>query len=430
MPPFPRYVTPSLLAALADTPVVVLHGPRQAGKTTLVQQLAAGEHPAQYLTLDRAGVLSAARGDPEGFIAAHHEPLVIDEVQRVPELLLAIKAEVDRDRRPGRFLLTGSANILQLPRLADTLVGRMQVLTLHPLSQGELARTREGFIDAVFSDVLPTPRDTPVRKTGSRSRAGILRNILRGGYPEAVARKTEDRRREWFESYLNTVILRDLRDLSNIAGLSDLPRLLALIAARAGSLVNYAELGRDAAINQMTLKRYLVMLQATFLAWTVKPWFTNRSKRIMKSEKLYLGDTGLLAHLLDIGIDDLRSSPPGIGPLLENFVALELLKQRTWSKTRPDILYFREYSGAEVDLILEARGGRKLVGIEVKASSTVRSDDLKGLHTLAKTAGSRFHRGIVLYTGEEIIPFGSEMYAMPIASLWQIGVQPSRREQR
>jgi len=427
VPQYPRYITKSVLTALADTPVVVLHGPRQAGKSTLVQRLAAGEHPAQYLTLDRAGVLSAARNDPEGFIAAHREPLVIDEVQRVPELLLAIKAEVDRDRRPGRFLLTGSANILQLPRLAETLVGRMQVLTLHPLSQGELARTREGFIDTVFSEALPTPKSTPVRKAKARSRTSIFSRVLRGGYPEAVTRKTEERRREWFDSYLNTLVLRDVRDLSNIMGLSDLPRLLLLIAARVGSLVNYAELARDAALNQMTLKRYLTMLQAVFLAWTVRPWFTNRSKRIMKSEKLYLGDTGLLAHLLDIGAGDLRSSSPGIGPLLENFVALELLKQRSWSNTRPEILHFRGYSGAEVDLILEAKGGRRLVGIEVKAGATVRSDDFKGLHALAKTAGQRFHRGILLHTGEEVIPFGSEMYAMPVSSLWQVGIQHGRR---
>jgi uncharacterized protein len=428
MPQYPRYVTPSLLAALADTPVVVLHGPRQAGKSTLVQSLAASEHPARYLTLDQASVLSAARNDPEGFLAAQRDPVVIDEVQRAPELLLAIKAEVDRDRRPGRFLLTGSANILQLPRLAETLVGRMQILTLYPLSQGELTRTRERFIDTVFSDTLSVPRIAQARKARTHSRINTLHKVLFGGYPEALTRKNEERRRDWFESYLSTMIYRDLRDLSNIAGLSDLPRLLALIAARAGGLVNYAELGRDAAINQITLKRYVTMLQATFLAWTVRPWFTNRSKRIVKSEKLYLGDTGLLAHLLNVGSDELKSSPPAIGALLENFVALELLKQRSWSKIRPEILYFREYGGSEVDLVLEGKGGGKIVGIEVKASATVRADDFKGLHVLAKTAGSRFHRGILLYTGEELIPFGSEMYAMPVSNLWEVGVQEKQTQ--
>jgi len=234
---YPRHVTQNLLATLADTPLVVLHGARQTGKSTLVRQVGQTKHPARYLTLDEAGVLAAARGDPAGFIAGLDGPVILDEVQRAPELLLAIKADVDRNRRPGRFLLTGSANVLTLPRLADTLAGRMEILTLWPLSQGELAGVKEGFIDGLFAHRLPPLPSQDAAKTPARGKANLLRRMLIGGYPEAVARTDPDRRRAWFESYLGTILWRDVRDLANIAGLADLPRLLAVAAARAGGLL-------------------------------------------------------------------------------------------------------------------------------------------------------------------------------------------------
>lgn len=427
---YPRNIAPSLIEALSDTPVVVVHGARQVGKSTLMRALAEGDYPAQYVSLDQAVTLQAARSDPEGFLQGFDGPVVIDEVQRVPELLLAIKAEVDRNRRPGRFLLTGSANILQMPRLADALTGRMQILTLWPLSQGELTRRCEGFIDALFGHESPV--SSPMQQSWGRlpTRAELVRMAATGGYPEAVARRDNARRREWFASYLETVLARDVRDLANIAGLADLPLLLSAVAERACGLLNYAELGRDVGLNQMTLKRYLALLQATFLVRTVRPWFSGRAKRLLKSQKLYLGDCGLLAHLLDLSPEPATVDPKRMGKLLENFAALEIMKQASWSRLRPEVLHFRDYEGSEVDVVLEARGGQKLAGIEIKSSARLDASDFKGLRALAEAAAERFCRGVVLYTGQEIVPFGRNLYAMPMAALWRWGAEELRQKKR
>ncbi len=422
---YPRHITNKLLAALKDTPVVVLHGSRQTGKSTLVRQIAAEAHPATYLTMDQASVLAAAKSDPVGFLAEHEGAVVLDEIQRVPELILAIKAAVDRDRRPGRFLLTGSAHVLHLPKLADSLAGRMEVHTLWTLSQGEMMGCREGFLDAVFADQFSSWPGS-ANENPESSRRDWSQRILAGGYPEAVGRKNQERRRQWFESYINSVLIRDVRDLSNIAGLTDLPRLMTAIAGRAGGLLNYAELGRDVGLNNMTVKRYLALMRATFIIQTVQPWYTNRIKRIVKSEKLYLGDTGLLAHLLDVTPDRFISDRKLAGLLLENFVVLELFKQVSWSRTRPTIWHFRDHQGHEVDMVLEDAGGRKIVGIEVKSKMTLDTDDYHGLRILAEAAGERFHRGILLYCGSEMIPFGRNLYALPVEGLWRLGTQSTR----
>lgn len=411
---YQRNITPNLLAALADSPVVLLNGARQTGKSTLVKDITAGDHPARYLTLDDVSLLAAARHDPAGFIAGIEGPVVIDEVQRAPELFLAIKAEVDRNRVPGRFLLTGSANVLLLPRLSESLAGRMEILSLWPLSQGELAGTREKFADALFADKLP-----PL-ETSTEERAPLLGKIVRGGYPEVVSRATEARRRAWFASYIMTILQRDVRDLANIEGLTDLPRLLSLLAARSTTLANFAELSRTSAIPQSTLKRYLILLETTFLIQYVPAWSGNLRKRLVKAARLFLSDTGLMSHLLGISGDRMVAEGR-IGPLLENFVAMELRKQITWSETQPKLLHFRTQTGQEVDMVLEDARGR-IVGIEVKASSSVGTRDFKGLKALAEATGSRFLRGVVLYTGNESIPFGTGLHAMPVNALWRLGV--------
>jgi len=409
----PRNITQTLLDALGDTPIVLLHGARQSGKSTLARLLAEdGLHPATYYTLDDLAVLSAATGDPAGFLAGLSGPVILDEIQRAPELLLPMKATVDRDRRPGRFLLTGSAHVLALPQISEAFTGRMEVLTLWPFSQGELEGHQETFLDRSFSDTAFSKPKRPF------SGDDLLERIVRGGYPEAVARARSERRRAWFDSYINTLLQRDVRDLSEISGLAELPRLLAALAARAGGLVNYADLARDAGMNQMTLKRYFTLLQAVFLVLTVQPWFSNRTKRLVKSEKLYFVDTGILAHLLNVSHDDLARDTRAKGALLENFVATELLKQRCWSQVRTQLYHFRQYTGEEVDFVLEAPGAHKLVGIEVKAAASVQSSDFKGLRAFAEATGKSFHRGILLYTGQEIVPFGKNLHAVPVRSLW------------
>lgn len=414
----PRHAAIRLRAALADRPVVLLHGARQTGKTTLVRALAEPDRLAHYVTFDTIAALAAARGDPAGFLAGLEGPVVFDEVQRVPDLFLAIKAAVDRDRRAGRFLLTGSANVLFVPRLSESLAGRMEIVTLWPFSQGEIERTVEGFVDAVFADAPPLVAAAP------KGSVSVVQRVLRGGFPEAVAIESETRRSAWFDAYLETILARDVRDLANIERLAELPRLLALVAARPMALLNYAELTRSAGLPQSTLKRYLALLEAVFLVRTLRPWHANIGKRLVKTQKVFLCDSGLAAHL--IGMDDRRLAQDRslLGGLLESFVAMEIVKQIGWSVTSPALYHFRTHEGDEVDLVLERRSGA-LVGIEVKSAATVTGGDFKGLRALAQAAGRRFHRGIVLYTGPEVVPFGPHLHALPVQWLWRWGARPA-----
>lgn len=410
---FRRNLTEPLLDALSDTPVVLLHGARQTGKSTLVQDIARELHPATYLTFDDAATLGAARRDPEGFLDAHDGAIVLDEVQRVPEILMAIKALVDRDRTPGRFFLTGSANVLLLPKLSESLAGRMEVQTLWPLSQGELASHRESFIDRVFSEKVSMG---PVGQV--QDRKDLVRRVLRGGYPEVVTRKTSSRRTAWFDAYVTTVIHRELRDLANIEYLSELPRLLRLLAARAGGQLNYAEISGAIGLPQSTLKRYLSLLEAIYLFWPVPAWAPNLGKRLVKRPKILLNDSGLMTHLIGLDEKQVERDATSFGYALECFVAMELRKQLAWSSTRPSMYHFRTHANVEVDLVLESPSGH-LVGIEVKASARVRDEDVRGLELLKELVGDRFRHGIVLYTGTEHLVLGRDLHALPIDSLWQ-----------
>jgi predicted AAA+ superfamily ATPase len=411
-----RHLAPAILAALKDTPVVLIVGPRQAGKSTLAQWLAAEKHPARYLTLDNASVLTAAQADPTGFVGALEGPVVVDEVQRVPELFLAIKASVDRDRRAGRFLLTGSANVLLLPRLSESLVGRMEVLTLWPLSQGEIEGVKEGFVDAVFGRALTALSGK------AESWSELVGRVLRGGYPEVLARDATDRRRAWFGSYVTTILDRDIRDISGIEGLTAMPPLLTLLATRSTALLNYADLSRGLGMPQSTLKRYMALFETTFLIQTVRSWQSNLGKRLLKTPKVVLTDAGLMAHLLGLSRERLMERRDLAGPLVETFVLMELRKQAVWSERHPHILHFRTQTGQEVDIVLEDPAGR-IVGVEVKASATIGSEDFKGLRELSRVAGKHFHRGIVLYDGAELLPFGPRLYALPISALWRLDAQ-------
>lgn len=411
-----RLLTQPLTDALSDSPVVLINGARQTGKTTLVQSLAA-QRPATYLTLDDIGVLSAARSDPQGFLAGLSGPVVLDEVQHAPGLFPALKAAVDKQRTPGRFLLTGSANVLLLPKLSESLAGRMEVLTLWPLAQAELvpaerAGAAGNLVDALFSDALFAGQDLPATEP-----ADLVRRLLGGGYPEPLARSSPERRRAWFNSYLTTILQRDVRDIANIEGLTDLPRLLALLASRTSSLLNQADVSRASGLPYTTLLRYLALLEATFLVQMLPPWSSNLGQRLVKAPKVTLCDTGLAASLL--GLDGERLAGDGAmrGQLLETFVTMEMRKQAGWSRTQPGLFHWRTAAQQEVDLLLEDASGR-LVGIEVKASGTTTASDFKGLKALAEATGSRFLRGVVLYSGNQTVPFGERLHALPLSALW------------
>ena len=408
-----RHITDRLLDGLADTPAVLVNGARQTGKSTLVQSSDLSAQNRQYLTFDDPGILAAAKRDPNGFVAGLNAPVTLDEVQHVPELFPVIKAAIDRKRQPGRFLLTGSANVMLLPKLSESLAGRMEVLTLWPFSQGEIHGVRENFVDTLLSR-------KPVGWTGKTAtvrREELLETVLAGGYPPAVARHSATRRDAWFQSYVITMLQRDIRDLANIADVTAVPRLLSVVAARAGGLLNFADLSRSVSLPQTTLKRYFALLEATFLVQLLRPWARNLGKRIIQTPKVYLNDTGLLAYLLGATVDSLKAEGNLIGAVLENFVLMELRKQSTWSATQPELFYWRTASGQEVDIVLEDRAGR-VAGVEVKAAATLSGSDVRGLQALANAAGKHWLRGVVLYTGTEVIPFSANLHGVPISRPW------------
>lgn len=407
-----RNLTSIIIESLEDSPVVLINGARQTGKSTISQWIGKESHPARYLTFDDATVLSAAQADPSGFLSGIKENVILDEIQRVPELFTAIKLEIDHNRKPGRFLLTGSANILLLPNLSESLAGRMEIITLWPFSQCEIEGTRDNFIDHAFEN-----KNLPLI-VNKEDRTKLIKKICDGGYPEILKRAKASRRSAWFESYITTILQRDVRDIANIQGLTDMPKLLSLLAARTASLLNFAELSRSGGISQTTLKRYMTLLQATYMITLVPAWSGNLGKRLVKAPKCFLNDTGLTAHLLGISESRIQNDTHLMGPLLEQFAVLEVLKQSTWSTTRSRVFHFRSQTGHEVDMILEDQRGR-IVGIEVKASQSLSRKDFKGLQTIKTILKRQFHRGIILYTGTESIAFGGNLYALPIQALWQ-----------
>ncbi len=408
-----RHITPHVQAALRDTPVVFVQGPRQSGKTTLVQSLKEDGHDAAYFTFDDAAVLAAAQSDADGFVTNLPPKVILDEVQRVPELFRAIKRSVDTQRQPGRFLLTGSANALVLPKVSESLAGRMEVIALSPFSQGEIEGQREHFIDACFAKAF---------NPGNYRDAGwpaLAERIVHGGYPEILTRPSNARRQAWFGSYVTTILERDVRDISNVQGLRELPRLLRLAAARASGILNFAHLARDAAMSQTTLQRYWALFEATFLVRSLPAWTANLGTRLVKSPKVMLGDTGLLCYLLGLDVERLQNDALMTGAVLEAFVGIELTKQITWSETRPALFHYRTHTQHEVDFVLEDAAGR-LVGVEVKKTASPSAGDFKGLNHFRDAVGKKFLRGILLYTGSNSVAFGPDMHAVPVSALWRM----------
>jgi len=404
---YPRWIEPRIDEALQDTPVVLLAGPRQAGKTTLVRQFA--EQGLYYLTLDDELTLLSAREDPVGMIR-NLDRAVIDEIQRAPQLLLAIKKSVDEDRRPGRFLLTGSANLMALPTVADSLAGRMETLMLLPLSQSEIENRPANWIDSVYSGKI-LAADPPV--LGSN----LAERVLRGGYPEAVARPTEKRRTAWARQYIDAILKRDVRDVAEIDKLDQLPRFLHSLAQTAGQMCNYSEIGGQVGLDGKTVSRYIGVFEQMYLLKRIDVWARNRLKRVVKTPKLQFIDSGLLAMLMDINAKDVQADRSHYGHVLESFVFGELLKHSTTADNDYRLLYYRDADKFEVDVVIENSTGQ-LVGVEVKASATVKERDLRGLKKLASLAGDQFTAGVLLYDGDETMPLGNNLWAAPLSTLW------------
>jgi uncharacterized protein len=368
-----RNVHDSVRRAMSDTPVVLLNGARQTGKTTLAQAIAA-ESEAQFFTHDDSATLALAVGDPAGFIHNLKGPVVIDEIQKAPDLFPAIKLAVDQHRQPGRFLLTGSANVMTMPRLSESLAGRMEIIPLFPFSAGELAGVGEGFLSRLFrgaidqSETAMASEDMEVRLT-------------RGGYPEANQRQADDRRAAWFAGYISTILQRDVRDLARVDALHSLPNLLKILAARASGLLNLADVGRDVGLPHTTLTRYLALLETVFLIHRLPAWSRSLGKRLVKAPKLHLVDAGLACHLLGVDARRLSEDRPLLGRLLENFVAGELRKQISWTDPRTTLYHFRTATGSEVDVVMEKPDG-SVAAVEVKAGVTVAASDFAALKAL------------------------------------------------
>ena len=391
-------------------PATMLVGPRQSGKTTLAKKFEE-ESGMSYASFDEMVNLISVQLDPIQFLELLKKPLVLDEIQRAPEIFLPIKVDIDQNRKAGRYLLTGSANPLLVPKIGDALTGRMAISTMWPLSQGEILGKKEKFLDCLFSDVAWSSHYEGCQQEE------LIQKFFRGGFP-TLQKGNERQRKEWCNQYLFLMLQKDINDLSKIEGFSHLPALVYGLAARVGSTLNIEELSRITKTASTSVRRYMQLLESLFLLYRLGSWSLNVDKQLTKSPKLYFSDTALMLFILNMDEDLLRKDPQTLGYVLENFVVMECVKQCSWSSLSPKLFHYREEKGknVEVDLVMEAK--QKVVGVEIKLSSIVRPDDLKGLKSLKETAGKRFHKGIVLYTGSKILPLGDGLLAVPLSALW------------
>ena len=423
---YPRFIANRLAEALEDSPVVLIQGPRQSGKTTLAKTLCAtaSRHPGtapetseregyDYLSFDDDVLRAGAEADPTGFVERLPDRVVLDEVQRAPGIFTALKLEVDRRRVPGRFLLTGSTNVLAVPTLEESLAGRLEIVPLYPLAQCELqAASPAGpsFLDELFSGDFRPAR-------AERLGPALAEIIVSGGYPPALARAPGRRRANWYRNYISAQVQRDVGDISRIRGLDVLPRLLALAATQTAQLLNVNTLSAPFQLSRPTISDYLTLLERVYLLERLPPWFNNLGKRLIKTPKLHLGDTGLACGLLGVSGTSLNADRGTLGHLTETFVFQELRKQATWHASHVEFFHYRDRDQYEVDIALEC-GGR-VAGVEVKAGSTVTSTDFRGLRRLRDACSGAFVAGAVLYDGESVVSFGGSMYAVPIRMLWE-----------
>lgn len=409
----PRHAMAQIMAALADTRVVLLNGARQSGKSTLLRLVAAGRQDVTYRNLDEPAVLAFAREDPTAFVE-HEGLMIIDEIQRASELLLPIKADVDAYYRPGRFLLSGSARVLGLRALPDALPGRMEVHELWPLSQGELFDTSDGFVDAAFRHGPDVTHDSDLK------RVDIAERVERGGFAEAVSRGSERRRRAFFRSYIQTLIERDVMALSEIHRIAELRTIVGLLAARVGQMFVLSGVASQVGLPAPTVARYVSLLEETFLVKRIPAWSRNAGTRAVATPKLLFVDSGIAAALLSQNATTLvEPGNAAFGALVENFVLSELLRQTTWCDEEVQVYHYRTRDKVEVDAVLEnARG--QVVGVEVKATATARPEDFRGLRHLADRLGDDFLAGFLLYAGRQTLRIGEKFRAVPLSVVWEV----------
>jgi predicted AAA+ superfamily ATPase len=406
-----RHLRPAVVEALSEARAVCLLGARQVGKSTLAKEIASHEHPAAYLTLDDEGTRRSALEDPTGFVAAISGPAIIDEIQRAPDLMLAIKARLDASNHRGQFLLTGSANVITLPTIADALPGRIDYIRLWPFSQGELAGKQERFVNLLFEGEPPRIEGAEVGLSAYAER------IVAGGFPDAQDRSVGSRSR-FFGSYVASILGRDVGDVARVHDTANVGRLLSVVAARSAGLMSARGMGAELGLDHKTTMAHTRVLEDLFLIWRLNPWYANIGSRPVKTPKLHVTDTGLLTHLINANADGLVRNATLAGPILETFVAMELVRQCAWSRHEPSLFHYRDSQQREVDIVLEQRSG-EIAGVEVKSGASVKSKDFAGLRHMRDKLGARFKAGVVLYTGERTLPFGDRLAAVPLRGLWE-----------
>lgn len=409
--PIDRHIRSAVVEALSEARAVCLLGARQAGKSTLARSIAEDEHPAEYLTLDNDTTRRAAREDPAGFMARIAGPAIIDEVQRAPDLMLAIKERLDESDARGQFLLAGSANILTLPTIADALPGRVDYVRLWPFSQGELAGRRERFIDRLLAGEVPDVRDGPV------GAGAYAEQIVTGGFPDVQSRSARGRAR-FFDSYIATILGRDLQDVAEVRDAGSVESLLRLIAARSANLVSARAVAGELGVDHKTVSARTRVLEDLFLVTRLQPWHVNLGSRQVKTPKIYMTDTGLLTHLLNVSAARIVNDSTIAGSIFETFAAMELARQRDWAEQTPSLWHYRDKQQREVDVILEL-GSEEIAGVEIKTAASVNARDFAGLRHLRDRLGDRFQAGVVLYTGRRTLSFGERLAAVPLCGLWQ-----------
>ena len=405
-----RNIRSTVVDALKEARAVCLLGARQSGKSTLARTIAAHEHPAEYLTLDNETTRRSALEDPTGFIARVSGPAVIDEVQRAPDLMLAIKERLDTNNERGQFLLAGSANILTLPSIADALPGRIDYVRMWPFSQGELSGRRESFIDRLLAGGATHIDDAEV------GREAYAPRIVAGGFPDAQDRSARGRAR-FFTSYVATLLGRDLPNIAKVRDTAGVERLLRILAARSASLMSSRSMAGELGVDHKTVAAQTRVLEELFLVWRLQPWHVNLGSRQVKTPKIHMTDTGLLSHLMNSDAEGIAANPTVAGPILETFAAMELARQCDWAQSAASLFHYRDKQQREVDVVLELGSG-EVAGIEIKAAATVTARDFAGLRYLRDKLGERFKTGVVLYTGKRTLSFGDRLAAVPLCGLW------------
>lgn len=408
-PMYHRNVHDLVVEALGDTRIVLVAGARQVGKTTLTRAISSAPHPMRPLTLDDQATRDAATSDPTGFVSGLTGPTLIDEIQRAPDLLLAIKDDVDRDTRPGRYLLTGSTNLLASKRINDALTGRIETVRLWPLAQTEIHGGSVNVVDALHAAAPPHVTGAPV------GRAALQGFLSAGGYPEARLRDGR-RRSRWFENHLATALSRDLRDISDAVKTEAMPGLLRLLASQAANLLSYRAVGARLDLHHQTVKSYVGLLEQMFLVRRLPGWRPGLGAREVQAPKIYIVDTGLMAHLMGAGDERIVSDDQITGKIVENFVAAELIKHAEWAAEAVRLHHYQR-EREDVDLVLEWNDG-SIAAIEVKSRATVRRNDWKWVAKLRDQRDSSFRAGVVFYTGEQTIPLGDRLWAVPLSGLW------------